>query len=166
VTIKKVLPYYPRTQHHPCPPSQATTIGGRHPLWIMGTQQRHLRLARRSADSVCLRARYSLHHAPPRTHTKPRTLTRPLHATTLHSHHTLAPHSHLCFGYKQPVPGALLGFVSAAAKDRVTPNIHSNYSMVTQKKGTRNICIPRQLPAKTLRYIDTLTLAIARQDPP
>jgi len=111
-------------------------LGGDSPLWNMGARQRHLRLARGSADSDCLRTRYYPHHAPPRPHTRFRTLTTPLHATTLHSHllpaHTPAPHSYLCFGYKQPVPSALLGFVSAAAKtcdDRATPNIHSTHSI-------------------------------------
>jgi len=47
-----------------------------------GSAERNLRLARGSADSVCLCVCYSLHHAP-RTHTQPRTLTTPLHATAL-----------------------------------------------------------------------------------
>ena len=46
------------------------------------------------------------------------------HATTLQCHllpaHTAPPHSHLYFGYEQPVPGVPLGFVSAAAKDGST----------------------------------------------
>ena len=82
------------------------TIGGGLPLWTMGARQRHLRLARRSTDSVCLHTRHYLHHAPPRPHTQPRTLTTPLHATILHCNllptHFPAPLSHLCFGYKQP----------------------------------------------------------------
>jgi len=61
------------------------------PLWgdsspsIKGARRRHLRLARGSADSVCLCIHHSLVHAPLRSHTRPRTLTTPLYATTLHS---------------------------------------------------------------------------------
>ena len=78
-----------------------------------------------------------LHHASPRPHTWSRTHTTPLHATTLHSHllptHTPAPYCHLCFGYKQPVPGAPLGFVLAAAKDIATLHIYSTHSINTRK---------------------------------
>ena len=95
----------------------------------MGARWWHLRLARGSADSACLRTHRYLLHAPPRPHTRPRTLTTPLHATTLHSHlvpaNTPAPHSHLYFGYKQPVWHVLLGLASVAAKDRATLHIHS-----------------------------------------
>jgi len=73
----------------------------------------NLSLARGSADFVCLRAHHYLHHGPPRSHTVPRTLTTPLHATTLHSHlfptHTVAPHSHLYFGYKNACPARTAG---------------------------------------------------------
>jgi len=59
---------------------------------------------------------------------------------TLHSHvlpaHTPAPHSNLCFGYKQPVPGAPLGFISTAAKDRAIPHIHSTHFINTCKHPT------------------------------
>ena len=61
-------------------------LGEDSPPSIMGARRRYLRLARDSADSVCLRAHHSLVHAPPSHHTQPRTLTTPLHATTLHSH--------------------------------------------------------------------------------
>ena len=77
-------------------------LGGGFPSSIMGARRRYLRLARDSADSVCLRAHHSLVHALPSPHTRPRTLTTPVHATTLHSHllpaNTPAPHSHLYFG--------------------------------------------------------------------
>ena len=57
--------------------------------------------------------------------------------TTLHSHllstHIPAPHSHLNFGYRQPVPGAPLGLVSAAAKDRVTLHIPSRLGKVYKR---------------------------------
>jgi len=116
-------PYYPRTQHPPGP-LQATTIG----RGLPPPMRRNLRFARGIADSFRLRAHRYLHQAPPRPHIQPHTLTTPLHATTLHSHllqaHTPAPHSYFCFGYNQPVPGALLVLVSAAAKDRATPHIH------------------------------------------
>ena len=116
-------PYYPRTQQ-PLGPLQATTIG----RGLPPPMRRNLRFARGIADSFRLRAHRYLHQAPPRPHIQPHTLTTPLHATTLHSHllqaHTPAPHSYFCFGYNQPVPGALLVLVSAAAKDRATPHIH------------------------------------------
>jgi len=106
----------------------------------MVAPRRHLQLARGNADSVCRRADRYLHHAPPGPHTQPRTHTTPLHATTLHSHllpaHTPAPHSHLCFGHKQPVPGAPLGFVLAAAKDSATLHIYSTHSINTRKQPT------------------------------
>ena len=70
----------------------------------------------------------------------PRTLTTPVHATTLHSHmfptRTAPPHSHLYFGYKQPVLGALLGFASAATEDRATLHIHSTHSINTRAHPT------------------------------
>jgi len=106
----------------------------------MGARWQNLRLARSSADSLFLRAHCYLHHGPPRSHTWPRTHTTTLHANTLQSHifpaHTPAPHSHLCFGYTQPVPGALLGLISAAAKDSATPHIHSTHSINTRKHPT------------------------------
>ena len=58
---------------------------------IMGARRRNLRLARGSAESVCLRAHCYLHHAPPRPHTWPRTLTHPCmqpHFTPTSSPHT------------------------------------------------------------------------------
>jgi len=55
------LPYYHLAQHPPCPLPQATTIGGELPLWTMGARQQHLRLARGSADSVCVRGCRYLH---------------------------------------------------------------------------------------------------------
>jgi len=113
------------------------------PLWgdsspsIKGARRRHLRLARGSADSVCLCIHHSLVHAPLRSHTRPRTLTTPLYATTLHSHllptNTPAPNSHLYFGYKQPVPGALLGLISAAVEDRTTLHIPSRLGKVYKR---------------------------------
>jgi len=106
----------------------------------MGARRRNLQLARGSAESVCLCAHRSLHYVLPRPHHRPCTHTTPLHATTLHSHllpaHISAPHSHLCFGYKQPVPGALLGLVSAAAEDRATLLIHSTHSINTRTHPT------------------------------
>jgi len=59
------LPYYHLAQHPPCPLPQATSMGGELPLWTMGARQQHLRFARGSADSVCLRGRRYLH-----THTR------------------------------------------------------------------------------------------------
>jgi len=107
------------------------------PLIIMGAQRRNLRLARGSAESVCLRAHRYLHHAPPRPHTRPRTLTTPLHATTLHSHllpaHTPAPRSHLSFGCKLPVTVRTPGLAPTVAKDRATLHIHSTHSINTSK---------------------------------
>jgi len=47
---RRTLPYYPR------PVSQATTIVRGLPPSIMGARRRNPRLARGSADSVCLRA--------------------------------------------------------------------------------------------------------------
>jgi len=128
----------------------------------MGARRLQFRLARGSADSVCLRARFYLHHAPTRPHTRPHTHTTPLHTTTLHSlvppDHTSAPHSHLCFGCKMPVrhvplglasvfakdraklpaPGTvtLLGFVSAAAKGSATPHLHKTHLINTHKHQT------------------------------
>ena len=121
-------PLLPLDQHPPCPLSQLKTIWlGLPPSIIMGAHCQNLRLARGSAESVCLRDDGYLHHALPRPHTHPRTLTTPFHAATLHSHllltHTPAPHSHLCFGYKLPVPGVSLGLVSVHAKDRATLHI-------------------------------------------
>jgi len=85
-----------------------------------------MRLARGSAESVCLRAHRYLHHAPPRPHTRPRTLTTPLHTTTLDSHvlpaHTPAPHSHLSFGYKLTVTACTTGPAPNVAKDRAPPH--------------------------------------------
>ena len=93
----------------------------------MGARWRNLWLARGSAESVCLCDHGYLHHVPPRPHTRPCTLTTPFHAATLHSHllltHTPAPHSHLCFGYKLPVLGVLLGLASVQATDRATLHI-------------------------------------------
>jgi len=103
-------------------------------------RRQNLPLALGSADSVCHRAHHYLHHTPPRPHTRPRTLTTPVHATTLHSHMfptcTAPPHSHLHFGYKQPVPGVLLVFASAATKDRATLHIHSTHSINTRAHPT------------------------------
>jgi len=96
------------------------------PSIIVGARRRNLRLARGSAESVCLRTHRYLHHAPPRPHTRPRTLTTPLHATTLHSHllptHTPAPHSHLSFGYKLTVTARTTGVAPNVAKDRAPPH--------------------------------------------
>jgi len=73
------------TKHHPCPLYQATTLGGGLPSSIMGARRQNLRLARHSADSVCLPAYRYLHHSPPGSHTWPGTLTTPFHAAKLHS---------------------------------------------------------------------------------
>jgi len=48
----RTLPYYPRTQHPPCPLSQATNIGGGLPLSIMGARRRNLRSARGSVSTA------------------------------------------------------------------------------------------------------------------
>jgi len=114
------LPYYPCTQHPPCPCSQTTIIWGGLPPSIMGARQRNLRLGRGSADSVCLRAHRYLHHAQPRPHTRPCASTTPLNATTLHSYplpaHTNPPHSHLYFGCKLPVRFAHLGLSQSSLR--------------------------------------------------
>jgi len=90
-------PLLPSDQHPPCPLSQLKTIWlGLPPSIIMGARWRNLRLARDSAESVCLRAHCYLHHAPPRPHTRPRTLTTPLYATTLHTSLPRAPCPHPC----------------------------------------------------------------------
>ena len=94
-----------------------------------------------SADSVqqvCLRTHHYLLHASPRPHARPRrTLSTPLHATTPHSPllpaNTPAPHSHIYFGYKQPVPGARLGLTSAADKDRATLHVPSRLGRVYKR---------------------------------
>ena len=139
--------YTPPLPYPPLLPSDATSPVSSFPShdhWEGTPSLDHGRTAAKPTISARQRInctmRY-LHHAPPRPHTRPHTLTTPLYATTLHSHmlppaHTPAPHSHLCFGYKQPVTGAPLGFVSAAAKDRATPHINSNHSINTRKHPT------------------------------
>jgi len=142
-----------------CPFLQATTIGDGLSLSIMGARRRNLRLARGSADSVCLCAHRYLHHALARPHTRPRTYTIPLHATTLHSHllpaHTVALHSHLYFGYKLPVWHVPLGLASVAAKDRAALHIHSTHTINTRthptptplgKVYTRALVVPPSSP--------------------
>ena len=47
-----------------------------------------------------------------------------------------SPHSHFCFGYKQPVPGMSMGFAPTAAKDSAPLHIHSNHSINTHKHPT------------------------------
>jgi len=42
-------------------------------------------------------------------------------------------HSHIYFGYKPPVPGALLGLASEAAKDRTTLHIPSRLGRVYKR---------------------------------
>jgi len=134
-------------------------LGGTPTLDHNGRAAQNLRLARGSAESVCLRAHRYLHHAPPRPHTRPHTLTTPSHATTPHSHllptHTPAPHSHLCFGYTLPVTGHTLGLVPTVAKDRATLDIHSTHSINTCKLPTptcldqlykRVLVVPRSSP--------------------
>ena len=83
----------------------------------------------------------------------------PVHATTLHSHllpaHTPAPCSHLYFGYKQPVPGVLLGFASAAAKDRATLHIpHTPWQSIQRSLG----CTPLLPSPKSVRLWVVLAL--------
>jgi len=58
-------PTSPVSQHPLYPLSEATAIGGKLPLRAMSARQQHLRLARGSADSVCLRDGRYLH-----THTR------------------------------------------------------------------------------------------------
>jgi len=81
-----------------------------------------------------------LHHALRRRHNQPPTLSTILHPKTLHSHlpphHTPVPQSHLCFGYKQPIPGAQLDFIPTAAKDSTTLTIHTNHFINTCKHPT------------------------------
>ena len=85
--------------------------------------------ARSGADSVCLRVRCYQQHALTRPYTQPPTHTTPLHAKTLNSNHTPEPH-------EQPVTGTLLGFVSAATKDRVALHIHLSHSINTPQTPT------------------------------
>jgi len=88
-------PLLPSAQHPPCPLFQLkTTWLGLQPSIIMVVRRRNPRLARGSAESVCLRAHRYLHHAPPSSHTRPRTLTTPLHVTALHTSlpRNLRPH--------------------------------------------------------------------------
>ena len=110
------------------------------PSIIMGARRQNLRLARGSAESVCLRAHCYLHHTPPRPHSRPRTLTTPLYATALHSHlipaHTPALHGHLSFGYKLPVTARTPGLAPIVAKDQATLHIHSTHSINTRKHPT------------------------------
>jgi len=90
------LPYYPQTQHPPCPRSQFTTIGGDSTprSWACGSETYDWRAA-----ALFLHAHCYLHHGPPRPHTWPRIHTTASHATTLHSHclptSSLAPLFHL-----------------------------------------------------------------------
>jgi len=135
------LHYYNQTKHPPCPISQLQIAWlGLPPSIIMGARRRNQRLARCSAESVCLRAHRYLHYAPLKPHTQPRTLTTPLHTTTLHSHllptHTPAPHSHLSFGHKLPVTARTPGLVPTIAKHRATLHIHSTHSINTCKHAT------------------------------
>jgi len=97
--------------------------------------RRNIRLARGSAEFVCLRANHYLHHGPPRTRTRPRTHTTSLNATTLHSHllpaHTVAPHSHLYFAYKTACPARAAGPRLSFRKGQSTLHIHSTHSINT-----------------------------------
>ena len=97
-------------------------------------------MAHSGAASICLDVRRCRHHVPTRPHSWPPNHITPFHTTTLTSHlpfvHTPAPHSYLCFGYRQPVPGMSLGLASAHAKDRATLHIHSNHSINTHKHPT------------------------------
>jgi len=125
------------------------TLDGLPPSIIKGARRRNLRFARGSAESVCLRADHYLHHVEDHWGGTPSVRARRITydwraaAPTLfvfvliatctmarqhltpslppHSRPSPAPHSHLCFGYKQPVLGVSLGFAPTAAKDRVTP---------------------------------------------
>jgi len=152
LVITKAVMLSPFPLPIPSPPTLGPTIlcvlfprsrplGGDFPASIMGARRRHLRLARDSANSVCLRAHRYLFHAPPSPHTRPRTLPTPLRATTLHSNllpaNTPAPHSHLYFGYKLPVWGVPLGLASVFAKDRATLHILSRRGRV----GTRALVV-------------------------
>ena len=68
--------------------------------------------ARCGADSGCLCVRCYQQHALTRPYNRPPTHTTPLH-------------------HEQPVPSALLGFVSAASEDRATLHMHLNHSINT-----------------------------------
>ena len=59
-----------------------------------------------------------------KTYNRPPTHTTPLQAKTLNSNHIHEPH-------EQPVPSALLGFVSAASEDRATLHMHFRHSINT-----------------------------------
>jgi len=132
-------PNTPRVLFPNTPRVLLKTIGGGLPSSIMGARRRKLRLARGSADSVCL-CGHCYHHAPPRPHTRPHTLTTPLHATTLHSHllpaHIPAAHSHLYFGYRLPVTARIPGLVPTVAKDRADRYLHSTHSINTCQHPT------------------------------
>ena len=128
------LPSYPRTQHPPCPLPQWVGTPPINPgraaaSPMIGAQQLRLCLSSCSPLPDPCSAETSLPASHPHT-----TLAC---KTTLHSHllstHIPAPHSHLYFGYRQPVPGAPLGLVSAAAKDRVTLHIPSRLGKVYKR---------------------------------
>jgi len=138
------LPYYPQTKDPSCPLSQSKTIGGGLPPSERGDKTYDCRAATPTLLVFVLIATYT--DGLTRSHTWPRTLRTPLHATTLHSHllpaHTPAPRNHPCFGYKSPVPGALLGFSSAAAKDRSTLHILTPLGKVYK----RTLVVPPSSP--------------------
>jgi len=141
------LPSYPKTQHHLCPLSQVTTIGGGLPPLNHGRVAVTPTIGG-SANSLCLRNHCYLLHAPLRPHTRPRTLITPLHTTTFHSHllpaNTPAPHSHPYFGYKLPVRHVPLGLASVAAKDRATLHIHSRLGKVYKRALVVPLSSPHQ----------------------
>jgi len=93
------------------------------------------------------------------SHFPPASTTPSLHSLLV-PFHTPPPHNHLCFDYKQPVSCTLLGFDSAAAKERVTLHIHSKYSIHTHKhpiptpfvKVYKRTLYPTPLLTKTVRH--------------
>jgi len=104
----------------------------------MGARRRNLRLARGSADSVCLRAHCYLHHGLPRPHTRPRTLATPLqpHFTPTSSPptplHPIAI-SILAINY---LSGSHTWACPNVGKDIATLNIHSTHSINTRTHPT------------------------------
>jgi len=136
-----ILPYYPRTQHPPCPLSQAMTIGGGLPPSIMGVRRRNLQLAHGSADSGCLRAHCYLHHAPPRPH-----LASHPHNTLAYNHSSLPPPSvlplprthtfqHIIF-CKYIGPRLCVRFFVKGARSMGLLHIHTTHSMNNHKHPT------------------------------
>jgi len=125
----------PRTQHPPFPLSQA--IGGGLSPSIMGAWRRNLRLARGSANSVCLLLRHYLQYAPPKI--QPPTHTTPLLAP--HFPPTSLPTTQLhLIAISVLAINSLLartpGLVPTIVKDSATLHNYTNHSINTRTQPT------------------------------